>query len=333
MSRRRKGRAVSGWISLDKPSGITSTQAVSRVRWLLGAQKAGHAGTLDPMATGVLPIALGEATKTVPFLMEADKAYRFTIEWGRSTDSFDAEGAVTATSDVRPSAAAVAEALGPFVGEIMQVPPAFSAVKVDGERAYDLARQGIEVELQPRPVVIHQAQVLGAPDADPDPGHVEIEIVCGKGTYVRSLARDLGERLGACGHVSTLRRTRVGRFDEAQAISMESLEEFCHRSAGLEALLPVETALDDIPALAVTQEDAFRLSQGRAVVLLPRQVETLRARLKPRIVGDQDASRTVLATEGGRALALCEMRAGRLSPTRLFLLQGDPDVDHGRTQG
>jgi tRNA pseudouridine55 synthase len=300
---------------------------VSRVRRLYEAQKAGHAGTLDPMATGVLPIALGEATKTVPFLMEADKAYRFTIAWGSSTDSFDAEGAVTATSAVRPSPGATADVLQAFVGDIMQVPPAFSAVKVDGERAYDLARRGVALELEPRPVVIHEARVVAAPDAD----RVEIELVCGKGTYVRSLARDLGEALGACGHISALRRTRVGRFGEQRAISMEALEDFCHRGAGLEALLPVETALDDIPALAMTAEDAFRLSQGRAVVLLPRQVETLGARLKPRIVGDKDASRTVLATDGGRALALCEMRAGRLQPVRLFHLQGDPDVDHDRT--
>jgi tRNA pseudouridine55 synthase len=329
MGRRRKGRAVSGWIVLDKPLDLTSTHAVSKVRRLFDAQKAGHAGTLDPMATGILPIALGEATKTVPYLVEADKAYRFSIEWGRSTASFDQEGQVTAVSDVRPSPEATARVLEGFVGEIMQVPPAFSAIKVDGERAYDLARQGVELDLKPRPVVIHEARVSGSPDAD----HVEIEIVCGKGTYVRALVRDLAVALGACGHVSALRRTRVGRFSEAQAICLETLEDICHRGAGLEALLPVETALDDIPALAVTQEDAFRLSQGRAVVLLPRQVETLRARLKPRIVGDMDVSRTVLAMDGGRALALCEMRAGRLQPTRLFHLKGEPDVDYDRTQG
>ncbi len=327
MSRRRKGRPISGWIALDKPFDMTSTQAVSKVRRLFEAQKAGHAGTLDPLATGILPIALGEATKTVPFLMEADKAYRFTIAWGQTTASFDREGVVTAESDVRPTPEAAAEALKAFVGEIQQTPPVYSAIKVDGERAYDLARQGIEVELEPRPVTIHEARVLGAPDPD----HLEIEIVCGKGTYVRALVRDLADALGACGHVSMLRRTRVGRFGEEQAICLETLEDICHRGAGLEALLPVETALDDIPALAMTQEDAFRLSQGRAVVLLPRQVETLGARLKPRIVGDKDASRTVLATEGGRALALCEMRAGRLQPVRLFHLQGDPDVDHDRT--
>ena len=316
MSRRKRGSPVSGWINLDKPWGMTSTQAVSKVRRLLDAQKAGHAGTLDPLATGILPIALGEATKTVPFLVDADKAYRFTIEWGRSTDTLDAEGETTGQSDVRPAPEAAAEALQGFVGEILQAPPAFSAVKIDGERAYDLARRGVELEMEPRPVVVHAARIAGAPDAD----HLEIEIECGKGTYVRALARDLAAALGACGHVSQLRRTRVGRFAEADSISVEKLEEFCHRGAGLEALLPVETALDDIPALAMTQEDAFRLSQGRAVVLLPRQVETLQARLMSLKTGDKDASRTVLATDQGRALALCEMRAGRLQPVRLFHL-------------
>ncbi len=316
MSRRKRGLPVSGWVCLDKPYDMTSTHAVSRVRRLFEAQKAGHAGTLDPLATGMLPIALGEATKTVPFLMEADKVYRFTIAWGRSTASFDAEGETTASSDVRPEPDAVAAALAAFIGEIEQIPPAFSAVKVDGERAYDLARKGVELELAPRPVMVHGLRLVDAPDAD----HVELELHCGKGTYVRAIARDLAAALGACGHVSQLRRTRVGRFDEAGAICLENLEEVCHRGAGSEALLPVETALDDIPALAVTQEDAFRLSQGRAVVLLPRQVETLRARLKPGSVGELDVSRTVLATDQGRALALCEMRAGRLQPVRLFHL-------------
>ncbi len=316
MSRRKRGAPVSGWINLDKPLGMTSTQAVTRARRLLGAQKAGHAGTLDPLATGILPIALGEATKTVPFLMDADKAYRFTVEWGRSTATCDAEGETIAASDVRPAPEAAAAALCGFIGEIQQVPPAFSAIKVDGERAYDLARRGVEVELKARPVVIHAARVACVPDAD----HLEIEIECGKGTYVRSLARDLAAELSACGHVSQLRRTRVGRFSEADSISVETLEDFCNRGAGLEALLPVETALDDIPALAMTQEDAFRLSQGRAVVLLPRQVETLQARLQSRIIGDRDVARTVLATDQGRALALCEMRAGRLQPVRLFHL-------------
>ena len=308
MGRRRKGDAVSGWICLDKPCDLGSTQAVGRVRRLFNAQKAGHAGTLDPLATGILPIALGEATKTVPFLMDADKAYRFTVRWGVETATFDREGAVTATSDVRPDAAAISEALKAFVGEISQVPPNYSAVKVDGARAYDLAREGVEMELQPRVITIHDARLLETPDAD----HSVIEIECGKGTYVRALARDLAAAVGAVAHVSELRRTRVGGFSTENAITLEKLEAMCHEGAPLEVLLPVETALDDIPELAVTTEDAFRLTQGRSIVLLPRQVETLKARLS--------ASRVVSAREGSRIVALCEMRAGRLNPTRVFHL-------------
>jgi tRNA pseudouridine55 synthase len=316
MGRRRKGEAVSGWICLDKPLEVTSTEAVSRVRRLFNAQKGGHAGTLDPLATGILPIALGEATKTVPFLMEAEKVYRFTIEWGRTTASFDREGAVTATSDVRPSRDAVADALPQFVGEIQQIPPAFSAIKVEGQRAYDLAREGVEVTLEARPVVIHEAAVTAAPDPD----HVEITIRCGKGTYVRSLVRDIASAVGACGHVSALRRERVGPFAADNAITLAKLEEIVHRGAGSEVLLPVETALDDIPALAVTDEDAFKLKQGRPIVLLPRQVETLKPLLKPRTIAGEDASRAVSAISDGRIVALCEMRAGKLNPTRVFHL-------------
>ena len=308
MSRRRRGEAVSGWVCLDKPLGLGSTQAVGAVRRAFNAQKAGHAGTLDPLATGILPIALGEATKTVSFLIDADKSYRFTIVWGITTASFDGEGAVTGTSDVRPSPPAAEAALAGFLGEIEQIPPAFSAVRVNGERAYDLARAGISVELAPRRVTIHDARVVAAPDAD----HLTIEIDCGKGTYVRALVRDLALALGACGHVGALRRTRVGAFTEERAIGLEKLEGLCDRGAPLEALLPVETALDDIPELAVTIEDAFRLTQGRSIVLLPRHVETLRARLS--------ASRTVSARQGGKIVALCEMRAGRLNPTRVFNL-------------
>jgi tRNA pseudouridine55 synthase len=325
MGRRRKGDPVHGWICLDKPLDMTSTEAVSKVRRLFNAQKAGHAGTLDPLASGVLPIALGEATKTVPFLMEAGKTYRFTIAWGTVTATFDREGAVVAASDVRPTPEAVEAALPDFVGEIMQVPPAYSAIKVDGARSYDLAREGVEVELAARPVTIISAAVGAAPDRD----HVTIEIACGKGTYVRALVRDLALALGACGHVSDLRRTRVGGFTEAGAIALDKLADLVHRGAGSEALLPVETALDDIPALAVTNEDAFKLKQGRPIVLVPRQVEMLRPRLIPRTIGGQDASRTVSATLDGRIVALCEMRAGRLNPTRVFHLDLEtPDVDY-----
>jgi tRNA pseudouridine55 synthase len=309
MARRRKGDAVSGWVCLDKPIDLTSTQAVGRVRRALGAQKAGHAGTLDPLATGILPIALGEATKTVPFLMDASKAYRFTIAWGATTAGFDREGEVTATSDVRPTRAEVEAALPAFVGEILQVPPMFSAVKVDGERAYDLAREGVEVELEARPVTIFGLDIVSVLDAD----HIELETRCSKGTYVRALVRDLALALGACGHVSALRRTAVGSLTEARAITLELLEELCNRGARQEALLPVETALDDIPALALTTEDAFRLTQGRSIVLLPRQAEALKAKLTL-------GSRTVAAFEGERIVALCETRAGRLNPTRVFQL-------------
>ena len=199
-------------------------------------------------------------------------------------------------------------------GRIEQIPPAYSAIKIDGQRSYDLAREGVAVELAPRTVTIHSAEVSDAPDAD----HVQITIHCGKGVYVRALARDLAAALGACGHVSALRRTRVGPFTEAGSICLEKLEDLIHKDAGLEALLPVETALDDIPALAITTEDAFRLKQGRPIVLLPRQVETLQPLLAP--TGGQDGARTVLATHGGQATALCEMRAGQLSPTRVFHL-------------
>jgi len=308
MGRRKKGDAVSGWVCLDKPYDFGSTQAVGKIRWLFNAQKAGHAGTLDPLATGILPIALGEATKTVPFMMDADKAYRFMIEWGRTTTTLDREGETTASSDVRPTREAVEAALPAFVGEIQQVPPIYSAIKVDGERAYDLARAGETPELKARTVTIHSARVSAAPDAD----HVEIEIECGKGTYVRSIVRDLAEALGACAHVSALRRTRVGPFTEDRAITLEILEDLGHKAALPEVLLPVETALDDIPALAVTAEDAFRLAQGRSIVLVPRQVETLKARLT-------GGSRLVSAMEGDRLVALAEMRAGKLNPVRVFL--------------
>jgi tRNA pseudouridine55 synthase len=222
---------------------------------------------------------------------------------------------VTDRSDVRPSPDAASEALKAFIGEISQIPPAFSAIKVDGERAYDLARQGVELDLAPRRVMIDRAEITDAPDAD----HIEIEIDCGKGTYIRAIARDLAAMLGACGHVSRLTRTRVGPFSINQSISLEKLEALCHTGAGLEILSPVETALDDIPALAVTTEDAFKLSQGRPIVLLPRQVETLKTRLASSD-GAGFASRTVLANLDGVAVAICEMRAGQLSPTRVFNL-------------
>ena len=310
MARRKRGRPVHGWVCLDKPLGMGSTEAVTRVRRLFDANKAGHAGTLDPLASGILPIALGEATKTVPFMMDARKVYRFSIEWGASTTTLDREGEVTGRSDVRPTADQVRAALPAFVGEIDQVPPAFSAIKVDGERAYDLARDGVVVELKSRPVTIHEASVTDAPDAD----HVEITVLTGKGVYIRSLARDLAAVLGAEGHVSALRRERVGPFSLENTVGLDFLEDLVHRSAASEGLLPITTALDDIPDLAVTDEDAFRLRQGRSIVLLPRQVETLQARLSP-------GSILVSAMQGNDPVALCSLQAGRLQPDRVFNLQ------------
>ena len=309
MGRRKKGEIVNGWVCLDKPFGMGSTEAVSKVRRLFDAQKAGHAGTLDPLASGILPIALGEATKTVPFMMEAQKVYRFTINWGISTDSLDREGEITGRSDVRPGVEAVRAALPAFVGEIDQVPPQFSAIKVDGQRAYDLAREGADFELASRRVMIHEASVSDAPDAD----HVELTIRTGKGVYVRSLARDLAAVLGAEGHVSALRRERVGPFSTENAVTLDFLTDLVHRDAASEGLLPVATALDDIPELAVTDQDAFSLRQGRPIVLLPRQVETLKGQLR----GD---ARTVSVFLGQTLVALGQLRAGRLEPDRVFNL-------------
>ena len=316
MARRKNGLDVHGWLVLDKPEDFTSTDAVSVVRRLFHAAQAGHAGTLDPLASGILPIALGEATKTVPWLMEAEKSYSFTIRWGVSTDSQDREGKIVAESDVRPTPDAVAEALKGFLGEIEQVPPQFSAVKVDGERAYDLARDGQHVELKARQVVLHEARLADTPDAD----HSVIEVRCGKGFYIRALVRDIAAKLGAEGHVSRLRRTAVGRFDEAASIGLDELKELVHKAAAFEALRPVETALADIPAVAVNGEDAFKLRQGRPIVLLPHVIEDLKARFRPRTIAGVDASRAAVALFGGSAVALGDVRAGKFSPTRVFHL-------------
>lgn len=309
MSRRKRGDPINGWVCLDKPFEMGSTDAVSAVRRLFNAQKAGHAGTLDPLASGILPIALGEATKTVPHLMDVQKVYRFTINWGVSTASVDREGEIVGRSDVRPCVEAVKAALSSFVGEIDQTPPQFSAIKVEGQRAYDLARDGVEFELASRKVTIVEAAVTDAPDAD----HIELTIRTGKGVYVRSMARDLALMLGAEGHVSALRRERVGPFSTENAVTLDFLTDLVHRDAALEGLLPVATALDDIPELAVTEQDAFSLRQGRPIVLLPRQVETLKSRLR-------DGSRTVSAFRGQTLVALGQLRAGRLEPDRVFNL-------------
>ena len=268
------------------------------------------------MATGILPIALGEATKTVAWLMEAKKSYRFTVEWGASTDTQDREGKIVSTSDVRPTRSAIEAALATFIGEMEQVPPIYSAIKVDGERSYDLARDGEIPELKARPVLLIEARLVDVPDAD----HATIECQCGKGFYVRALARDLAAALGAEGHVSALRRTGVGPFHESAAITLEKLQEVCNSASASDSLLPVETALDDIPALAVTAEEAFRLRQGRGIVLLPHQVEELRSKRRPRVVSGEDMSRAALATLQGQAVAIGDARAGRFEPIRVFQL-------------
>jgi tRNA pseudouridine55 synthase len=316
VSRKQKklGLPISGWLILDKPEGVTSTSAVAKCLRGFNAQKAGHGGTLDPLASGILPIAFGEATKKVGYVMEADKDYVFTIRWGASTTTQDREGAVTATSDVRPTRGEIEAALPAFVGEIQQIPPQYSAIKVNGERAYDLARDGEQVELQPRTVTVYEANLLDAPSPD----LAVIAVRCGKGFYIRALVRDLAAALGAEGHVAALRRTRVGAFGEDRAFPLAKLEEMSDKPA-LEALLvPLETALDDIPALAIDGEAASRLRQGREIVLLPHQVEAFREMRRPRVVNGEDASRICLALEGGKAAALGEVRAGRFMPVRVF---------------
>lgn len=305
MARRKTGEAVSGWVIVDKPSGPTSSDVVNRVRRLFNARKAGHAGTLDPLATGILPVALGEATKTVPFIIDAAKGYRFTICFGTATSTDDAEGEIVERSSVRPTAAAIEAGLAAFSGPIEQVPPAFSAIKIDGERAYARARAGEVVEMKPRPVTIHEIRLLGCPDRD----HAELEILCSKGTYVRSLARDLARAMGTVGHVSALRRTRHGPFGEASAIPLDKLSALGHIAPAPDLgahLLPLETALDDIPALAVSGEDAARLKQGQGVLLRGRDAPIL--------------SGSVLATHRGDPVALTEYEKGALRPVRVFNL-------------
>jgi tRNA pseudouridine55 synthase len=306
MARQRKGLPIHGWLILDKPQGMTSTKAVGRVRHLFGAAKAGHAGTLDPLATGVLPIAFGEATQTVPFAVEGNKVYRFTVRFGAKTDTDDAEGEVVATSDKRPSTDEIAGVLPRFTGEIVQVPPRYSALKVAGERAYDLAREDQAFELAPRPTFIESLKLVERPDAD----HCVIEAECGKGTYIRALARDLGEALGTVAHVAALRRTRVATFDEKDAISLEKLEQLGHSAAGRDALQgvlrPVETALDDIPALAVSGQDAARLKRGQPVLIRGRDAPILNG--------------PVYATSRGKLVAVGEVSQGEMRPTRVFNL-------------
>ncbi|MDE3061025.1 MAG: tRNA pseudouridine(55) synthase TruB [Pseudomonadota bacterium] len=290
-----------GWIILDKPSGITSAHAVAKVKRLLRPKKIGHAGTLDPLASGVLPLALGEATKTVPYMMDADKAYEFTATWGEERDTDDSEGRVTATAEKRPTQEEINIILQHFTGKILQTPPVFSAIKVAGERAYDLARDGKVVELKAREIEIKFLTLLGrtAPfGADNFICH------CSKGTYIRSLARDMGRELGCFGHISRLRRIKVGKFTETQAISLEILEEMVHKS-DLGFLRPLESALDDIPAYEVDSDQAMLLMRGQPLHL-------------PTTIAEEPESATALARHQGKAVAICGVSRGVMRPVRVF---------------
>jgi len=306
VSRHRKGNPVHGWIVLDKPLGLSSAAAVANVKRILGAQKAGHAGTLDPLATGVLPIALGEATKTMSFMVEGEKTYRFTLAWGEQRSTDDAEGAVTASRDVRPGRDAIAAILPRFTGVQMQMPPAFSALKVKGARAYDLARGGETVDLVARPVSIHSLVLLETPD----PGHARLEAKVGPGTYIRALARDLGLALGTFAYVTELQRISVGSFTLERAISLAKLEALGHSAAASGHLLPLETALDDIPALALTESQAKALRCGQAVTPFSPQD---RARIDQ--IGE---GARICATSGGKLVALAEVASGEIRPLRVL---------------
>lgn len=305
--RRRTGVPLHGWLNLDKPLGLTSTQALGAVRRILSPAKSGHGGTLDPLATGVLPIALGEATKTVSFAMDAAKTYRLTIAWGEARDTCDGEGAVTATAPGRPDRAAIVAGLGAFLGDIAQSPPAYSAIKVGGRRAYDLARAGKPPDLPPRQVTIHRLDLVDLPDAD----HAVLQVTCGKGTYMRSLARDLALHLGTVGYVAGLRRTAVGGFTGQTAISLDNLEQLGHSAAAHQVILPIQTALADIPALAVSGDDAARLRHGQSVILALHSLGSAGTAQ----VGE---GATVLATNAGIPVALARVTDGSVRPIRVL---------------
>ncbi|MGC9417773.1 MAG: tRNA pseudouridine(55) synthase TruB [Rhodovulum sp.] len=299
MGRSRKGRDISGWLVIEKPAGLTSNAVVNKVRWAFGAKKAGHAGTLDPAATGVLAIALGEATKTVPFVTDALKAYRFTVRLGVATNTDDAEGEVIETTEARPTDAEIAAALPQFVGDIEQVPPQFSAVKIGGERAYAKARAGEQVEIAPRPLYVESLEMVGRPDPD----HVELEMVCGKGGYVRSIARDLGKALGCLGHVTELRRVWSGPFDAEDGVTMALIEELAKTPDLDDYLRPLEEGLADLPELRTTAEGAARMRNGNPGIVLTSEAE----------YGDE-----AWASLDGQAVAVGIYKAGELHPSRVF---------------
>ena len=299
MSQFRSTRVeVNGWVVLDKPVGMTSTHAVSRLKRIFNGKKAGHAGTLDPLASGILPIAFGEATKTVPFVQDGEKAYRFEVRWGAETDTDDADGKIVHTSDAHPSRQDITALLPRFIGDIMQTPPAFSAIKIGGERAYDLAREGETVTLEPRQVTIHSLDLV---EANVDTA--TFSAACGKGTYVRAIARDLGRLLGCYGHVTALRRTRVGPFTELDAVSLGDLE--AEGAAPAAALLTVEAGLNELPCVVVDRSGAARLRRGQPLLLRGR---------------DAPADGFAYAACGGVVVATGMVEQGELVPARVFNL-------------
>lgn len=308
MGRSRRGVPVHGWIAIDKPLGVTSTAVVAKVRRATNAAKVGHGGTLDPLASGILPIALGEATKTVSYVMDGRKTYRWKVRWGEARNTDDAEGQVIATSDVRPDEAAILAALPAFTGWIEQVPPAFSAIKIDGQRAYDLARADQPVEIQSRQVRIDRFSLVSL-----TPDEAEFEVETGKGAYIRSLARDLAIALGTVGYVSALRRTQCGPFDETNAISLDLLAEFGHSAPSAIPVLPVETVLDDIPALALTEAEVRRLRLGQPVPVTELADQERASRLSD--------GETVRAMQGDQVAALARIDGAELRPVRVFNLQ------------
>jgi tRNA pseudouridine55 synthase len=305
--RRKKGRPVSGWLILDKAYDLGSTEAVSKAKWLFQAQKAGHAGTLDPLATGVLPIAFGEATKTAPYIMDAEKRYRFTAKWGASTSTDDAEGEVIATSAKWPAREEIEELLGQFTGEIEQVPPQFSAVKVGGERAYDIAREGERVELAPRQITIHELRIFDTPSPD----ETVFEAVTGKGAYVRALVRDIAHALGTEGHVSELRRTAVGPFKAEDGVTIDQIEALTLMEDRDACLTPIAMALSHLPQAAIDGPQADKLRRGQPAVISPPAAKGVRGNASGNIPA-------VLAVLQDDAVAICELDGLKLKPVRVF---------------
>ncbi|TYC51849.1 tRNA pseudouridine(55) synthase TruB [Rhodobacterales bacterium] len=307
---KRKKNTINGWLVLDKPYGLTSNEALGRIKRIFSPQKVGHAGTLDPRASGLLPVAFGEATKTVPFVMDGRKVYRFEVTWGTETNTDDTEGEVVATSDIRPDAEAIASVLGEFVGTIMQVPPKFSAIKVGGERAYDLAREGEDVELAARPIDVHRLDLVECPDEN----RAVFEAECGKGTYVRALARDLGRRLDTCGHVTELRRLLVGPFGEDDLVALDEILEAAEEleeGASVDVLveefiLPVREAMDNLVEVPVSLDDAAKIRKGMAVLMRGRDAPL--------------NTEVAFASHASVPVAIGSIEKGRFQPTRVFHL-------------